>query len=68
MLNELLLWNKVGGIVTELSHRLNISGRRALDIWYRSRTNMQLHDPETGLYLFGDKYIADNVIRELQDL
>lgn len=66
MLSDLLLWNKIGSIVTELSHRLNISGSRALDIWYRSETNKLLHDPDAGLYLFGDNYIADDVIRELQ--
>lgn len=66
MLSNLLMWNKIGRIVTELSLRLNISGKRALDIWYRSKTNDRLHDPETGLYLFGDKYIVEDVIRELQ--
>lgn len=67
MLSSLLMWNKIGRIVTLLSKKLNISGQRALDIWYRSETNKRLHDPETMLYTFGDLYIVDDVIRELQE-
>lgn len=67
MLNDLLLWNKIGRIVTELSKQLDISGERALDVFYTSKTCEHLHDPETKLYLFGDLYIVENVIRELQE-
>jgi hypothetical protein len=27
----------------------------------------RFHDPDTGLYLYGDLYVVDEVIRELQD-
>lgn len=66
MLNDLLLWNKIGRIVTLLSKQLGVSGEQALDIFYMSKTCERLHDPETKLYLFGDLYIVDDVIRELQ--
>lgn len=66
MLSDLLMWNKIGRIVTLLSKRLDISGERALDIFYTSRTNERLHDEHTGLYLMGDLYIVDEIIRELQ--
>ena len=66
MLSEILMWNKIGRIVTLLAERLNISGERALDIFYTSKTNERLHDPSTLLYTFGDLYIVDEVIRELQ--
>ena len=56
MLSDLLMWNKIGRIVTLL----------ALDIFYTSKTNERLHDPATLLYTFGDLYIVDEVIRELQ--
>ena len=59
-------WNKIGRIVTLLSQRLDVSGERALDIFYTSRTNELLHDEHTGLYLMSDLYIVDEVIRELQ--
>ena len=66
MLSDLLMWNKIGRIVTLLAKRLDISGERALDIFYTSRTNERLHDPRTGLYLLSDLYIVDEVIKELQ--
>lgn len=61
------MWNKIGRIVTLLSQRLDISGERALDVWYRSATNSRLHDPQTLLYTFGDLYIVDEVMRELEE-
>lgn len=67
MLSDLLMWNKIGRIVTLLQQRLDVSSERALDIFYTSRTNECLHDPYTGLYLMSDLYIVDEVIRELQD-
>lgn len=66
MLSDLLMWNKIGRIVTLLSERLNISSERALDIFYTSRTNERLHDENTGLYLMSDLYIVDELILELQ--
>jgi hypothetical protein len=62
MLSDLLMWNKIGRIVTLLSERLDISGERALDIFYTSKTNERLHDPATLLYTFGDLYIVDEVM------
>ena len=66
MLSDLLMWNKIGRIVTLLSERLDISPERALDIFYTSKTNERPHDPSTLLYTFGDLYIVDDVIREIQ--
>lgn len=60
------MWNKIGRIVMLLAERLNISPVHALDIFYTSKTNERLHDPSTLLYTFGDRYIVDDVIRELQ--
>lgn len=66
MLSDLLMWNKIGRIVTLLSERLDVSGERALDIFYTSRTNERLHDEHTGLYLMSDLYIVDEIILEFQ--
>lgn len=68
MLNDLLMWNKIGRIVILLSERLDITPERALDIFYTSRTNERLHDPSTLLYTFSDLYIVEDVIRELQGM
>ena len=61
MLSDILMWNKIGRIVTRLSEQRNISIVEALDLFYRSQTCKDLHDPETGLYLFGDQYIVKQV-------
>lgn len=65
MLPPLLLWNKIGRVVTILSEELNIDAETALDLFYQSRTNELLHDDTTGMYLFGDRYLADEVLLEL---
>lgn len=39
MLSDLLMWNKIGRIVTLLAERLNVTSERALDIFYTSKTN-----------------------------
>lgn len=67
MLSDLLMWNKIGRIITLLAEQLDISGERALDIFYTSQTNERLHDEKTGLYLMSDLYIVDEVIMELQN-
>ena len=66
MLSDLLMWNKIGRIVALLAERLNVSGERALDIFYTSRTNERLHDEHTGLYLMSDLYIVDEVVNEIK--
>ena len=66
MLSDLLMWNKIGRIVTQLSERLDISSERALDLFYTSKTNERLHDESTLLYTISDGYIVDEVIREIQ--
>ena len=37
MLSSLLLWNKIGRIVTLLSERLGISSEKALELFYQSK-------------------------------
>ena len=66
MLKDSLLWTKIGRIVARLSERLNIPSDQAFDLFYTSDTCRRLHLQETGLYLYGDLYIVDEVIREIQ--
>ena len=65
MLSDLLMWNKIGRIVTRLSERMNIDIATVLDLFYRSKTCADLHNPETELYLNGDLYIVNEFTREL---
>ncbi len=66
MLTPLLMWNKIGRIVTLIQKDLDISPEEALDMFYRSRTNTLMRDPSTMLYTFGDRYLADEVMMEGQ--
>lgn len=66
MLSDLLMWNKIGRIVTRLSERLGISISKALEVFYTSSVCRDLHDPETELYLYGDNYIVDEIVMRMR--
>ena len=57
--------NRIGAISMELSKRLNIEPVKALQLFYESQTCVDLHDKSTGLYLYGDLYVADEFMREM---
>lgn len=67
MLNDALLWTKIGRITARLSETLNISPERAFDLFYTSDTCERLHKKESGLYLYGDLYIVDEFMIEMQN-
>lgn len=67
MLRDTVFWTKIGRIVVRLSERLDVSPEEAFDIFYESDTCERFHNPDTGLYLYGDLYIVDELMRELQD-
>lgn len=56
--------NRIGAITMELSRRLGIDPVKALHLFYESNTCADLHDKSTGLYLYGDLYVADEFMRE----
>ena len=64
VIQEIILSNRIGAISVELARRLNIAPVKALQLFYESKTCADLHDKSTGLYLFGDLYVADEFIRE----
>ena len=64
VVQEIILCNRIGAIAVELAKRLNIEPVRALKLFYESKTCADLHNRQTGLYLYGDLYIADEFIRE----
>lgn len=67
MLSDLLMWNKIGRIVTELSKKLGISPLQALDLFYTSPICTLLHSEQTQLYTMSDAYIADEVILTIRN-
>lgn len=65
IIQEIILSNRIAFISSELSKRLNISPTEALIRFYESKTCEYLHEKATGLYLYGDLYIADEYMREI---
>lgn len=64
VIQEIIMSNRIGAIAVELAKRLSISPTEALQLFYESQTCADLHNKSTGLYLYGDLYIADEFIRE----
>ena len=67
VIQEIIMSNRIGAIVVLLAEQLSIDLLTALKMFYRSDTCANLHDKSTGLYLYGDMYIADEFIFEMQN-
>ena len=67
VIQEIIMSNRIGAISVELAKRLNIEPVKALQLFYESQTCADLHDKSTGLYLYGDLYVADEFMREKED-
>ena len=66
VIQEIIMSNRIGAISVELAKRLNIEPVKALQLFYESQTCADLHDKSTGLYLYGDLYVADEFMREME--
>lgn len=64
VIQEIIMSNRIGAISMELSKRLNIEPVKALQLFYESQTCADLHDKSTGLYLYGDLYVAEVGMRK----
>ena len=67
VIQEIIMSNRIGAISVLLAELLNIDSVKALKLFYQSKTCANLHDKSTGLYLYGDLYIADEFIREMEN-
>lgn len=67
VIQEIILSNRIGAISIELAKRLDITPVYALQLFYESQTCADLHDRKTGLYLYGNLYVADEFIREMEN-
>ena len=66
VIQEIIMSNRIGAISIELARRLDIEPVKALQLFYESQTCADLHDKSTGLYLYGDLYVADEFMREME--
>ena len=64
-IQEIIMSNRIGAISMELAKRLDIEPVKALQLFYESKTCADLHNKATGLYLYGDLYVADEFMREM---
>ena len=62
---RIILHSRIGCIVAKISELFRITLTEALDVFYRSETCRRFHDEKTGLYLYGDLYIIDELEIEL---
>ena len=62
---KIILHSRIGCIVAKMSELFRISLTEAMDVFYRSDTCRRFHDEKTGLYLYGDLYIIDELEIEL---
>ncbi|MBP3472615.1 MAG: hypothetical protein J6K41_10360 [Paraprevotella sp.] len=67
VVQEIIMSNRIGAISLLLAKHLHIDNVRALKLFYESETCRKLHDKTTGLYLYGDLYVVDEFIREMED-
>ena len=64
IIQEIILSNRIGSISDEISKRLDIEPLKALELFYASKTCEDLHNKETGLYLYSDLYVVDEFLFE----
>ena len=68
IVQEIIMSNRIGIICEEISRRMDIKPTKALELFYDSQTCAHLHDKSTGLYLYGNLYVADEFMREREGL
>ncbi|MBQ0074025.1 MAG: hypothetical protein KBT34_07500 [Prevotella sp.] len=66
IIQEIIMSNRIGAISAELARRLDIEPTKALEMFYSSQTCADLHDRSTRLYLYGDLYVADEFMKEME--
>ena len=64
IIQEIILSNRIGSISDEISKRLDIEPLKALELFYASKNCEDLHNKETGLYLYSDLYVVDELLFE----
>ena len=64
---KILLWQQIGCIIVVLAEKMDIPYKKALDMFYSSKTCESLHDEATGLYLMSNRFVAEEVAREFRN-
>lgn len=64
VVDDIVRWGRMGSIACHIAKKLGITPLQALKDFYPSETCQKFHNKLTGLYLYGDLYIADSYIIE----
>ena len=64
VIQEIILSNRIAVICDEIARRMNVTPLKALEIFYASKTCEDLHNKDTGLYLYGDLDVVDEFLLE----
>ena len=64
IIQEIIMSNRIGSISDEIAKRLDIEPLKALELLYASKTCNDLHNKNTGLYLYSDLNVVDEFLFE----
>ena len=64
IIQEIIMSNRIGSISDEIAKRLDIVPLKALELFYASKTCEDLHNKNTGLYLYSDLNVVDEFLFE----
>ena len=64
IIQEIIMSNRIGSISDERAKRLDIEPLKALELLYASKTCNDLHNKNTGLYLYSDLNVVDEFLFE----
>ena len=67
VIQEIIMSNRIGAIAMILSKQLGVDTVKTLKLFYESDTCRKLHNKSTGLYLYGDLYVAEEFPREMEN-
>ena len=67
VIQEIIMSNRIGAIAMILSKQLGVDTVKTLKLFYKSDTCRKLHNESTGLYLYGDLYVAEEFTREMEN-
>ncbi|MBO7606809.1 MAG: DUF3791 domain-containing protein [Paludibacteraceae bacterium] len=64
-MKDYILYYKIARVILQLADELDISPKRAMLLFYRSKVGEQMHDPKYGYQIMSDTYIVNDIKAEI---
>ena len=64
-MKDYILYYKIARVILQLADELDISPKRAMLLFYRSKVGEQMHDPKYGYQIMSDNYIVNDIKAEI---